>query len=114
MYSQTRDWLKELKVGDKVIIRERRDYSRIALVEKVNKTTIKVNGRLFYKEFGYERCDFYARPFLVKATEEEIARVKDEDEKRSIVSTLSRLYFEQFSLETLRQVKAVLNKEKKI
>lgn len=49
---------EHLKVGDTVSIissRHGRSFAKIATVEKVNKATIKVDGRLFSINKGWER-----------------------------------------------------------
>lgn len=76
--SSKSEWLKTLKVGDKVIYQYYGGYKVSTRVEEVTAITpkgfIKVNDVLFYPETGKARGDYYC--CITEYTEQEAQRIK--------------------------------------
>ena len=101
--------LEDLKVGDKVIVGGAFIYNRIAQVEKVTKKHIVVEGNKFSKEFGWiDGCSSYTSDHIRPATEEDIRRVKEDEEKRGIIKWLENTIFEKLSYETLVAIRDII------
>ena len=104
--------LENLKVGDKVIVGGAYSYCRIRQVEKVTKKHIVVEGNKFSKEFGWiDGCSSYTSDHIRPATEEDIRRVKEDEEKRGIIKWLENTIFEKLSYETLVAIRDIVEKE---
>ena len=104
--------LEDLKVGDKVIVGGAYSYCRIRQVEKVTKKHIVVEGNKFSKEFGWiDGCSSYTSDHIRPATEEDIRRVKEDEEKRGIIKWLENTIFEKLSYETLVAIRDIVEKE---
>lgn len=97
------DWIKDLKVGDKVIISHRLGKC-VATVEKITPAgNIKANGTLFLPS-GMERGgNMWDRSFLSKATPEEVERIV-------VQNTISKAIklMRQTSNITLEQAKSII------
>ena len=101
--------LEDLKVGDKVIVGGAYSYCRIRQVEKVTKKHIVVEGNKFSKEFGWiDGCSSYTSDHIRPATEEDIRRVKEDEEKRGIIKWLENTIFEKLSYETLVAIRDII------
>ena len=104
--------LENLKIGDKVIVGGAYSYCRIRQVEKVTKKHIVVEGNKFSKEFGWiDGCSSYTSDHIRPATEEDIRRVKEDEEKRGIIKWLENTIFEKLSYETLVAIRDIVEKE---
>ena len=104
--------LKDLKVGDKVIVGGTFIYNRISQVEKVTKKHIIVEGSKYSKAFGWVvGCSSYTSNHIRPATEEDIKRVEEETEKRKIVKYLTKIHFEELSYEALVAIRDIVEKE---
>ena len=104
--------LEDLKVGDNVIVGGAYSYCRIRQVEKVTKKHIMVEGNKFSKEFGWiDGCSSYTSDHIRPATEEDIRRVEEEEEKRGIIKWLGNTRFEKLSYETLVAIRDIVEKE---
>lgn len=104
--------LKDLKVGDKVIVGGTFIYNRISQVEKVTKKHIIVEGSKYSKAFGWVvGCSSYTSNHIRPATEEDIKRVEEETEKRKIVKYLKKIHFEELSYEALVAIRDIVEKE---
>ena len=104
--------LEDLKVGDKVIVGGAYSYCRIRQVEKVTKKHVVVEGNKFSKEFGWiDGCSSYTSDHIRPATEEDIRRVKEDEEKRGIIKWLENTIFEKLSYETLVAIRDIVEKE---
>ena len=104
--------LEDLKVGDKVIVGGYYTNIRIRQVEKVTKKHIVVEGNKFSKEFGWiDGCSSYTSDHIRPATEEDIRRVKEDEEKRGIIKWLENTIFEKLSYETLVAIRDIVEKE---
>ena len=101
--------LENLKVGDKVIVGGAYSYCRIRQVEKVTKKHVVVEGNKFSKEFGWiDGCSSYTSDHIRPATEEDIRRVKEDEEKRGIIKWLENTIFEKLSYETLVAIRDII------
>ena len=101
--------LKDLKVGDKVIVGGTFIYNRISQVEKVTKKHIIVEGSKYSKAFGWVvGCSSYTSNHIRPATEEDIKRVGKETEKRKIVKYLTKIHFEELSYEALVAIRDII------
>ena len=101
--------LEDLKVGDKVIVGGAYSYCRIRQVEKVTKKHVVVEGNKFSKEFGWiDGCSSYTSDHIRPATEEDIRRVKEDEEKRGIIKWLENTIFEKLSYETLVAIRDII------
>ena len=101
--------LENLKVGDNVIVGGAYSYCRIRQVEKVTKKHIVVEGNKFSKEFGWiDGCSSYTSDHIRPATEEDIRRVKEDEEKRGIIKWLENTIFEKLSYETLVAIRDII------
>lgn len=105
------DWIKDLKVGDKVII-SIRFSEQIAKVENITPAgNIKANGRIF-KPNGIERSgDVWERAYLREATPEKITEITHQN----IIAKAMRLMKETKSI-TVEQAKNIiflLNKDER-
>ena len=71
-----------------------------------------VEGNKFSKEFGWiDGCSSYTSDHIRPATEEDIRRVEEEEEKRGIIKWLGNTRFEKLSYETLVAIRDIVEKE---
>lgn len=85
------DWIKDLKVGDKVFVWNS-NYCETLFVEKITPTgLIKVNGNL-YNENGYLRgSDIWYRPQLIQWSQEKEDELRREKYIKAVVRKLTGL-----------------------
>ena len=104
--------LENIKVGDKVIIRGNTAFSTtIAEVTKVNKSTFVAGHYTFKKQSGSQYGgDTWSRVYASLATEEDIAKVTAEAERRRIVYTLRSFDFYKLSDEDLKKIYSIVKK----
>lgn len=104
--------LENVKVGDKVIVGGAYINNRIYTVEKVTKRFIIVEGAKYSRTSGWE-CGIsgYSSNHIRPATKENIKRIEEETEKRHTVSFLKDTKFEKLSLETLKSIRELVEKE---
>ena len=98
-----KEWITKLKVGDEVIVIDFRGRRTISRVEKVNKTTVKVDGYLF-KLDGTERNGRWYTSLIEECTKERRKEVAGEEEKRRYVLHFRKKVWENESLEKLREL----------
>lgn len=106
-----KEWLKELKQGDKVVYNAGHrniDYIMVT-VEKITPTGIiktsdgrswNTNGRERGREKSTWRATYYLQPF----TQE----IKDKLEKTSLCFDFNKVNLEKLSLDQLRQIHAII------
>ena len=104
--------LENLKVGDKVIVGGVYIHNRISQVERVTKKYIIVESVKYSKAFGWVAgCSSYSANHIRPATEEDIRRVKEDEEKRGIIKWLENTIFEKLAYETLVAMRDIVEKE---
>lgn len=103
-----RDWAKDLKVGDEVIVIPYDGRRRIARVEKVNKTTVKVEGYLFYFN-GRERSSDWYLSFISPCTEEARKEVVDKMERDKLIRALTNTAWARYDTDKLRKVYEIID-----
>ena len=118
IFQTDKDWLQKLKVGDEVVIDSSRygvtNYE-IAVVEKVNTKTIRVQGELYYKTTGFLRGgSSFSGNFLVPCTPELKQQILDEKERKRLIRYIKTNIEEEenISLVTLRKISILLHDEK--
>lgn len=93
---ENKDWLNDLKVGDKVIVVTEHYGSRGYEIRQIDRITptkqIVVDGRRF-KNGELPTSDIWSpvRVYLIQATEDEIARVNNIKYKQSVFRKLREL-----------------------
>ena len=107
------DWIKDLKVGDEVIIVSGGGsyYEHVERVEKVNKTTVRVCGTLFSIIDGFERSRGWHCSRIIQCTEEEKERIKIDTEKRKLCFKLSRIEWNTIPIDRLRKIYLILKED---
>lgn len=104
--------LKDLKAGDKVIIRNRWN-DRIGTIERVTKTQIIVNGCKFRRENGSQINGDSWTPFRIAVlTEEELQRIQKQKSKEKMKRYILNFVFDDLSYEEIEQVYNILKKSK--
>lgn len=106
-------WIKELKVGDEVIVESggwghRRSIEK---VEKINKVTIKVGGSLFSIDSGYERGDGWHMAALHQCTPQAKEELRIERERNKIISFLMGFPWSRLSYENLLKVYNIVKED---
>lgn len=103
------DWIKDLKVGDEVIIVSGgwNNTEHVERVEKVNKTTVRVCGTLFSIIDGFERRSGWHHSRIIQCTEEEKERIKIDAEKRKLCVELSKIKWETIPIDRLRKIYSI-------
>lgn len=98
--------IKELQVGDLVIIYDKYDNRRIAIVERITKTLVVVNNIKYRKSNGFEYGESYifSRRIEIPKDEEQIKEIKLEYRKRIIIHRIHNLNLNDYPLEVLEKV----------
>ncbi len=109
------NWIKELKVGDEVIVEScgwghRRSIEK---VEKINKVTIKVGGSLFSIDSGYERGDGWHNATLNQCTTQAKEELRIKQEKDRIAARLFVFPWSRLSYEKLLKVYNIVKEDEK-
>lgn len=96
--------LKDLIAGDDVLV-VCRSCRRIAKVDKVTKTQIVVNNARFRRDSGLQ-CggDRWNVRQISVPTEKEIADVKEENLRKTLIYAISSFDFKRLSTDELKQV----------
>ena len=110
-----KQWIKELKVGDEVIVESGgwRHHRSIEKVEKINKVTIRVCGSLFSIDSGYERGDGWHMATLYQCTPQAKEELRIEREKDRIASHLIGFPWSRLSYENLLKVYNIVKESEK-
>lgn len=109
------DWIKNLKVGDKVIVHYAgRGFvpRSVQIVTKINKTTVVV-GRDLYSLAGVSRGgDAWSKTYIFPYTEEEENKILLEEEHRKLQFYLSnRVKWDDLPIEKLREIYKIVNED---
>lgn len=108
-----KDWLKDLKPGDKVIVASLGQKSTVQTVKSVGKKIISLvdYSLRFNIETGY-RCssdNYYHKHELKKATPEAIKRIEKIEEKAKLIKQIELIDLNKVSLSTLREINSLLD-----
>lgn len=102
--------LKELKVGDKVIIRNRWN-DRIKTIERVTKTQIIVNGDKYRRKDGFQiNGDTWTPSRIEVLTEEELRRMQKQNNKEKMKRYIQNFVFDDLSYDEIEHVYNILKK----
>lgn len=106
------DWLKELQVGDKVIVCGNRLHRKVVRrVEKLTKTQIVLSGTStrYRRESGYQvGGDIWDKTSIARHTDEQEQAINEANEIASISSKLGRVVWHKLPLATLRAIAALI------
>lgn len=97
--------LKNIKVGDKVILYRRFQDRIVCEVERLTKNFIIVDGRKYRKKDGFEAGDvgIYSSS-IWRASEQEIAEVEEENRRDEIISYVRNCRLSTLPTEVLEKV----------
>ena len=103
------NWIKDLKVGDEVIVVSGgwSIHEHVEVVEKVNKTTVRVCGSLFTFD-GYERTSGWHHARIEQCTEEAKARIKMEAERKKLAKSIEATTWANLPIDKLRRINAII------
>lgn len=100
--------LKDLVAGDKVVVFDRYDNRRIAIVERITKTLVVVNNIKYRKsngfQFGVSSYILSRRIEIPKDEEQQIKAIELEYRKRIIIHRIHNLNLNDYPLEVLEKV----------
>ena len=115
---ENKDWLKELKIGDKVIVDSSRFGQKnlsIYQVKKITKKgflrvgTSKLDGGLFRN--GGQKVDSYGYNHLVQWTQELEDQIRARNKLRRNVHQLLKINWVDVSTEKIEKIIEILDKE---
>ena len=99
--------IKELQVGDLVIVYDKYDNRRIAIVERITKTLVVVNNIKYRKSNGFEygvSSYIFSHRIEIPKDEEQIKAIELEYRKRIIIHRIHILNLNDYPLEVLEKV----------
>lgn len=98
--------LKDLVAGDKVVVYDKYNNRRIAIVERITKTLVVVNNIKYRKSggFAYGESYIYSRRIEIPKDEEQIKAIELEYRKRIIIHRIYNLNLNDYPLEVLEKV----------
>lgn len=98
--------LKDLKVGDKVIIYSVYGNRDVSAIERITKTLVVVNNIKYRKSDGFASGESYifSRIIEIPKDEEQIKTIKLEYRKRIIIHRIHNLNLNDYPLEVLEKV----------
>lgn len=101
--------LKDLQVGDKVILHDSRRLS-IKQVEKVTKNYLRVDGCLYRKDDGFLRgaSSFWVYSFIEVATEERIKEVEETERRDRLTRDIMSAIKTNMPLEKLERIMKIV------
>jgi hypothetical protein len=98
------DWIKDIKVGDKVIV-SHRFYEAVAVVEKITPAGNIKAGNTIFQPSGIERGgDKWNKAYLRKATPEQVERIV----QKNIIAKAIKLMRETSNI-TVEQAKNIID-----
>lgn len=98
--------LKDLVAGDKVVVYDKYDNRRIAIVERTTKTLVVVNNIKYRKSngFAYGEYSFFSHRIEIPKNEEQIKAIELEYRKRIIIHRIHNFNLNGYPLEVLEKV----------
>lgn len=105
---ENKDWLKNLKQGDSVIVKSR--YRKtLSTIDKITPTgRIKI-GTSQYKDGYLMGGNTWDHEYLIEASEEEIVKLQEEIERRNLVNEVRNINTNKLSLDQLRRIKLIFD-----
>lgn len=120
----SKEWLKNLKVGDRVIYVSS-GYTRERHIVTVAKVTKQHGGTIFINDpWGHDRPDIgfdagrgyrrgndegYRRSYLEEATPEAVTEVRTHHLRNQIVATVALTVLKELPLDALQQILDIIN-----
>ena len=106
------DWIKDLKVGDEVIVHSGGwyDNSHIEKVQKINKATINVGGTLYNVDSGFERTSGWHISHITQCTPEAKEMLMLKRERQKLTAFLLKAKWDSIPIEDLREIQAIVLK----
>lgn len=98
--------LKDLVVGDKVIVYDKYDNRRLAIVKRITKTLVVVNNAKYRKSNGLQTGIYglFSGRIEIPKDEEQIKAIELEYRKRIIIHRILNLNLNDYPLEVLEKV----------
>ena len=98
--------LKDLVVGDKVVVYDKYDNKKIGIVKRVTKTLVVVNYIKYRKSDGiaYGEPYIFSRRIEIPKDEEQIKAIELEYRKQIIIHRIHNLNLNDYPLEVLEKV----------
>lgn len=98
--------LKDLVVGDKVIVYDKYDNEKNGVVKRVTKTLVVVNDIRYRKSDGFQYGIYglYSCRIKIPKDEEQIKAIELEYRKRIIIHRIHNLNLNDYPLEVLEKV----------
>lgn len=98
--------LKDLVVGDKVVVYDRYNNRKIGIVKRVTKTLVVVNYIKYRKSdgFAYGESYIFSRRIEIPKDEEQIKAIELEYRKRIIIRRIHNFNLNDYPLEVLEKV----------
>jgi hypothetical protein len=98
-------WLAQLRVGDRVVIRQSGllEGDRLARVERVTATQIRIGPSVFDRRTGRRRGDYYVGAWLTEPTPELVADIR----VATIVRRLGAMPWKKVPIEKLTAIAAL-------
>ncbi len=109
MSSERGAWLKGLRVGDEVAIKEGRNFKWVARIERITPTRQIVSGHWRFNSEGYERGNGAYSHYWIAPIDEEIRATL---EHREISDRFRfRMEWGKIPLTKLREIDAILKRD---
>ena len=98
--------LKDLVVGDKVIVYDKYDNKKIDIIKRVTKTLVVVNNVKYQKSNGLQTgiYELFSGRIEIPKDEEQIKAIELEYRKRIIIHRIHNLNLNDYPLEVLEKV----------
>ena len=107
------NWIKNLKVGDEVVVARYGGFSdsrSIAKVEKIGKATVRVNGTLYNLD-GRERGSDYHYSKILECSDELRAQIKEENLRRRLCYGLSKVDWNKIPTDKLITIYKIVKED---
>ena len=98
--------LKDLVVGDKVVVYDKYDNKRIGIIKRVTKTLVVVNNVKYRKSNGFQTGIYglFSGRIEIPKDKEQIKALELEYRKRIIIHRIYNLNLNDYPLEVLEKV----------
>lgn len=98
--------LKDLVVGDKVVVYDKYDNKKIGIIKRVTKTLVVVNNVKYRKSNGFQTGIYglFSGRIEIPKDEEQIKAIELEYRKRIIIHRIHNLNLNDYPLEVLEKV----------